>query len=158
MNSTSIFSRLFRQRRCVFIALLLCSALASGDAPPIITLSQLAQQEGWDPNAGSPPNMYKDIPRDFPVPASSHDLSASNGVGAAGVKGVNADQAESFYNQVFKMQNWRIDKHMNLPGCVSFVACRQDGACVNLTAASPDGMCSGANEMKMLFFKDDKKS
>ncbi|EKF73024.1 hypothetical protein A11A3_15774 [Alcanivorax hongdengensis A-11-3] len=146
--------------RYLVVAALLCGMFvlqpAMAAAPAMTTLGALAREEGWNPDAGNPPNMDKSIPRDFPVPISAHDLSASNGVGAAGVKGVNAEQAEAFYNQVFKMQNWRVDTHMSLPGCDSFVACREDGVCVNLTAVSEGGMCSDPGEMNMLFFQDDK--
>lgn len=139
----------------MLLGALLCGP-AFAAAPAMITLAQLAQQEGWNPDEGDPPNMHKGIPRDFPVPAFSHHLTASNGVSAAGVEGVNAKQAASFYRQVFALKNWHIDKEVKLPGYINFIACKKT-QCVNLDAASPGGIAGDPNKMNLLFFKKTDK-
>ncbi|NKF21012.1 hypothetical protein [Solimonas marina] len=133
-----------------------CTAAVAGGS---LTLAQLARNEGWHPDHESVPgylDLDKDIPRDFPVPDSAHELSASNAVAAAGVKGVTAAQATTFYREAFARLNWSIRREMHLPGYAVFVACPQTGRCVNLSVADPGGAVSPAG-MKMTFFDRDAK-
>ncbi|MDX1804890.1 MAG: hypothetical protein R3292_12480 [Alcanivorax sp.] len=130
----------------------LLAGQAFAAAPAMITLAQLARQEGWNPDAGDPANMARGIPRDFPVPTFSHHLTASNMATAAGVEGVNAEQAASFYRQVFALENWHIDKQVTLPGYINLIACKKT-QCVNLDAASPGGIAGNPNKLNLLFYK-----
>ncbi|HET7314481.1 MAG TPA: hypothetical protein VFJ08_09035 [Salinisphaera sp.] len=146
--------------RSVRVALLLwalASAAPVAWAAGVQTLGQMARAEGWDPDAVSVPgylNMEKHIPRDFPVPADAHDLTASNAVPFVGIKGVTAEEAEPFYHKMFARLGWSIHKEVKLPGYINFIACPETGWCVNLSAASPGGAVSPPG-LNMQFFPRD---
>lgn len=142
------------------LVLILASAAPAFADPAMKTIAQLAREEGWNPDqidsVSGLSNLAKDIPRDFPVPASSHNLEASNAVAAASVTGT-AEEAETFYREVFQLQGWHIDKQLKLPGYIAIVACKA-GQCVNLSAASPGGVSGDPNEINFLFFKEKKSN
>ena len=128
--------------------------------PPSITLAALAHQEGWDPEGGDipgHPNLARGIPRDFPVPAASHDLHASNTFDAASVTGT-PEQAEAFYDAMFPAQGWRVKKRVKFAGHITLIACKES-QCVNLSSSSPQVDESNPNIIHMLFFpeKDQKQ-
>lgn len=123
------------------------------------TLGQLAQDEGWRPDHESVPgytDLAEGIPRDFPVPLSAHDLSASNVAPVVGLEGVTAEQAGPFYREAFARRGWTIHKKVELPGYVNVIACPETGRCVNLSAASPGGF-SGPPGLKLRFFEHEAK-
>lgn len=129
------------------------SVPAFAATPPQVTLSALARQEGWDPDVADPrPNMDRDIPRDFPVPATSHDLKASNAVPVASVTGT-PDEAESFYRVVFSAQGWRVKKQVKFAGHITLIACKAS-QCVNLSSSSPAVDEKNPNRITMTFFED----
>lgn len=130
----------------------MASVAAFADAPPAITLAALAHQEGWNPDEGDPPNLARAIPRDFPVPATSHHLTASNVMPAASVTGT-PEAAENFYATVFPAQGWRIKRQLKFPGKIGLVACKA-GQCVNVSCSSPQVDPSNPDIIKLLFFKE----
>lgn len=127
-------------------------APAFAGAPPAITLAALARQEGWNPDEGAPLNMWHTIPRDFPVPATSHHLTASNGFPAASVTGT-PEQAEAFYTHVLPAQGWRIKRQVKFPGKFVLVACKTS-QCVNLNCSSSQIDQSNPNLIRLLFFTE----
>ena len=123
-------------------------------APTMKTLAQLAREEGWDPDAGDRPNLDKDIPRDFPVPAGSHHLVASNTVPFASVTGgTTPAETEEFYRSVFAMQGWHIIKEVKFSGFINFIACKS-GQCAGVSSSSAEVDPSHPNLIKLHFFKD----
>jgi hypothetical protein len=156
-----------RYRSCLWVILfapILWSASAVADVPPMKTIVALALEEGWKPDLYDPAthltNLDKDIPRDFPLPAASHHLVASNAVPAASVSGTPA-QVEAFYSAVLPSQGWTIKKHLKFPGSgaepgpgrVTFIACKA-GQCVNLSSSSKTWDAQHPDLIKLLFFKE----
>ena len=135
-------------------ALMLAMGVPAFAATPAqITLGALARQEGWDPDAGDPrPNLAREIPRDFPVPATSHHLVASNFFPSASVTGT-PEEVESFYSVVFSAQGWRVRKQVKFAGHITLIACKAS-QCVNLSSSSPTVDETNPNLIKMMFFED----
>ncbi|MDX1804891.1 MAG: hypothetical protein R3292_12485 [Alcanivorax sp.] len=120
------------------------SALA---AAPSISIAQLDRQEGHDPT-----HMAKGIPRDFPLPASSHHLVANTTLSLGTVQGVDATIAEHFYHHYFKQAGWDVLKQAKAPGFIMLTACQKSGEqCVRLSASSPGGMTSTPNQLRFTF-------
>ena len=136
------------------VALASMSTLA---APGMKTLAELAREEGWDPDFGDPrPNLAKEIPRDFPIPSSSHNLHASNAFPFASVTGTPAE-TEEFYRAAFASQGWHIKKEVKFKGYISFIACK-NGECAGVSSASAEVDASNANLIQLHFFPDKAKS
>lgn len=128
---------------------------AFAGTPPSIMLAALARQEGWDPEGGDTPghpNLARGIPRDFPVPAASHDLHASNAADAASVTGT-PEQAEAFYDVIFPALGWRVKKRLKFAGHITYIACKES-QCVNLSSSSPQVDQSNPNIIHMSFFPE----
>lgn len=110
------------------LGLTLQPALAAGaqadPLPPMKTIGQMAVAGDVDTE------LAEGIPRDFPVPASSRDLEASNAIPFASVSG-GPELAAEFYGIVLPAMGWSINKKLQLPGLVSIVACKA-GQCVNI--------------------------
>lgn len=152
--ATGVSRRGWTRAGCILWLACILAEVGVAAAAGTQTLGQMARAQGWDPDAPSVAghlNMDRRIPRDFPVPAQGHDLSASNAVPAVGVEGVTAEQAGPFYREIFAQRNWSIRKETRLPGYIDFVACPPSGRCVNLSASSPNGI-AGPPGLKMLFF------
>lgn len=95
---------------------------SAAQLPPMKTIGQMAKTEH--------DTLAEGIPRDFPVPASSRDLQASNAIPFASVSGGPKITAE-FYGVVLPAMGWTIKKKVLLPAIVSFVACK-GSQCVNI--------------------------
>lgn len=122
-------------------------------APAATTLGALARQEGWDPDAGDPrPNLAREIPRDFPVPVTSHHLVASNVFPKATVSGT-PEETDAFYSAVFPAQGWTVKKHLKFAGHITIIACKA-GECVNLSSNSAEVDASNPNLIKMSFYPE----
>ena len=131
------------------------SVPAFAGTPPSITLAALARQEGWDPEGGDipgHPNLARGIPRDFPVPAASHNLHASNTVDSASVSGT-PEQAEAFYDVMFPALGWHVKKRLKFAGHITLIACKES-QCVNLSSSSAQVDQSNPNIINMLFFPE----
>lgn len=122
------------------------------------TLGDLARSEGWDPDfRQSPdgtPNMAAAIPRDFPIPANSRNLYASNAVPAALFSG-NPETAKRFYRTEFAKQGWQIDREINVRGYMAMVACKKK-QCVNLSTSTSDTDPDDHSSIRLIFFKPGK--
>ena len=115
--------------------------------PASVTIAQLDRQEGHDPA-----QIAQGIPRDFPLPAGSHDLVANSTLSIGSVKGVDAETAEQFYRDYFKRAAWDVVKQAKAPGFIMLTACQKSGAqCVKLSASSPGGMGGTPNLMRFTF-------
>jgi len=142
-----------KRRAALFFLAFVLGSMAALAGPAQKTLAQLAREEGWDPDVGDPyPALAKEIPRDFPVPASSHHLHASNVAPFASVTGTPAE-TEEFYRAVFASQGWHIKKELKFRGYITFIACK-NGQCVKLSCESEEVGQSNANVIDMQFFKD----
>ena len=142
-----------KRRAALFFLALVLGSMSTLAAPGQKTLAQLAREEGWDPDVGDPyPALAKEIPRDFPVPAGSHHLHASNVAPFASVTGTPAE-TEEFYRTMFASQGWHINKELKFRGYITFIACKS-GQCVKLSCSSAEVDESHPNQIKMQFFKD----
>ena len=115
--------------------------------PASVTIAQLDRQEGHDPA-----QMAKGIPRDFPLPAGSHDLVANATLRIGSVKGVDAQAVQRFYPPFFKRAGWDVVRQAKAPGFIMLTACQHSGEqCVKLSASSPGGMGGTPNLMRFTF-------
>lgn len=90
--------------------------------PPMTTIGQLADAEET--------TLAESVPRNFPIPATSHNLDASNAIPFASVSG-GPETTADFYGVVLPAMGWTIKDKVLLPAIVSFVACK-GGQCVNI--------------------------
>ena len=102
----------------LLVALAMGSVAALAAAPAAKTFAQMWQAQHVDPDYQEPgsrfPNVNKGIPRDFPVPASSHDLHASNAASVASVSGPTPAEAKAFYLEILPLQGWTISEQLDL--------------------------------------------
>ena len=136
-------------------------ARAEQTVPPMTTIGQLATKEGMHPDYYDDRthlyNLNKDIPRDFPIPADSHQLEAGNAFPFATVSGPTPQETESFYLIIFQLQGWGIRKHLKFGGggFTEFIACKGN-ECVNLSCGTSEWVGKDdENKIKFHFGKDD---
>jgi hypothetical protein len=144
----------------VVLSALPCGTLVA-QVPPMTTIGQLATKEGMHPDYYDSAlhlyNLAKDIPRDFPIPADSHQLQASNAMPFASVSGPTPQETESFYLRVFPLEGWSITKHFGFRGYTEFHACKGN-QCVNLSCGTSEVVGEDGNRIKFQFFNADHET
>lgn len=139
-----------RTRFLIIVAALSVGLMSAAFAakPASITIAGLDRKEGHDPA-----KMAKGIPRDFPLPAGSHDLVANSTLDIGSVAGIGADQVAPFYLPFFRRAHWDVIRNTQVPGFVMLTACQHSGErCVKLSASS-GGMSDKDNVMRFGFPK-----